>query len=551
MSDRRAVVAALLGIFAFYAVFQARAFVPAYNEVDPDGYLVLAKRIARLQSPALPDDPFLYNTHVWVEPTPGAVVPKFAPGYPAILAIFYRLFGDVGMFYVSPLMGALALLGAFVLFRAWLAPAPSVLAVATLAVNGAFLFYSGYALPHATELCVVTWGMAALWRWLREPRVASAIAAGLLLGYACTIRHTAALLAGAVAWALVSTLVARRGEPGSRRAPALALLAAYAVFPLAMLAYDAWLFGSPVVTGYALSDEQLPLSWRAFFRPETMPRPAAFTWDALAVNYTNLLHGLNYELMFMVFPLGVLGMLVAGPVRERVLRGLWCAPLCAVYAAYYFNPPNLAFYRFLLSVVPLFVGAAFMLLERVTVPARGRWLLLAALPVVVAINGLGYIERTLALGPRPGAAAIALAAGHATATLRPDAVIFAAPPLQPHLGTRRDFRVYATVAFAADYGRAIDDENAWMQASRRARLQRLYRLSDDELRALQHAKIRAFVARGRQVVFLVPPAEVDDYQRVALPTELAFKRVDEWDAPDGGRWGLYAVVPAPPSPGRP
>jgi len=48
VTGRSAVVAAVVGIFVFYAVFQARAFVPAYTEGDPDGYLVLAKRIARL-----------------------------------------------------------------------------------------------------------------------------------------------------------------------------------------------------------------------------------------------------------------------------------------------------------------------------------------------------------------------------------------------------------------------------------------------------------------------------------------------------------------------
>src|SRR5207237_1440339 len=138
------VVVALVGMLACYGIFQWRAFAPAYNEVDPDGYVLLAKRIARLESPALPDDPFLYNTHVWVENAPGRVVPKFAPGYPAVLAIFYRVFGDDGMFYVSPVMGGLALVGAFFLFASWTSPAVSLFGVATLLANNAFLFYSTY-----------------------------------------------------------------------------------------------------------------------------------------------------------------------------------------------------------------------------------------------------------------------------------------------------------------------------------------------------------------------------------------------------------------------
>jgi hypothetical protein len=534
----------LVALVALYAVFQVRAFVPAYNEIDPDGYLVLAKRIARFESPALPDDLFLYNSHVWVEPAPGRVVPKFAPGYPAVLAVFYRMFGDGGMFYVSPLMGGLALVGAFVLFRPWMSTALSLFAVATLLVNGAFLFYSSYLLPHATELAFITWGMAFLWRWLRQPRIADGVAAGLLLGYACTIRHTAALLVGAVAWALLSSLV---GTPALRRerlVPMLTLALAYGIFPLAMLAYNTVVFGGPLVTGYALSDEQVPLSWRQFFDPEATQRAPAFSWDLLAANVNNLLHGMNYELMFMVFPLGLLGMLFVGPLRERLLRVVWWVPLVVVYAAYYFAPPNLAYYRFLLGVVPVFIGGTYLLLDRVALNGRARWLLMAAVPLAVAFPSLGYVERTLANGARQSVTTIALAARHAGTALRPDAVIFAAPPMHQHLGTRAGFRVYNVPAFRSDYAREIEDESARMQSARRDRLLRLYRATDADLRAVQREKIRTFVKHGRQVAFLVSPAEVDDFQPTVIPDGYMLKRVDEWDAPGGARWGLYAVIPA-------
>src|SRR5204862_2721731 len=138
------------------------------------------------------------------------------------------------------------------------------------------------------------------------------------LGYACTIRHTAVLLALAVAWAGLWTLIDGRRTGDRRLAPIIALGLAYAVFPLSMLAYDALVFGSPFVTGYALSDEQVPSSWQQFFRPALDQRAPAFTWNALVANFDNLVHGLNYELMFMVFPLGLLGILFVGVPRERV-----------------------------------------------------------------------------------------------------------------------------------------------------------------------------------------------------------------------------------------
>ena len=60
-----------LGVVAaifIYSLIQTQHFTPAYQEVDPDGYLFLAKRIAHLQSPAVrEEDPFMYQSHVWVE----------------------------------------------------------------------------------------------------------------------------------------------------------------------------------------------------------------------------------------------------------------------------------------------------------------------------------------------------------------------------------------------------------------------------------------------------------------------------------------------------
>ena len=78
-----------------YALIEIQHFTPAYQEVDPDGYLFLAKRIARLQSPAVQDDdPFMYQTHQWVETPSGKVISKFSPGYPLLMAIAYRIGGD-------------------------------------------------------------------------------------------------------------------------------------------------------------------------------------------------------------------------------------------------------------------------------------------------------------------------------------------------------------------------------------------------------------------------------------------------------------------------
>ena len=182
-------------ILGIYAYIQITNFNPAYLEVDPEGNLLLAKHIAEGGPIAVKDDdPFMYQSHVWVENKDGKIVPKFAPGYPVLMSIAYLLAGDTAMFAVSPIMGGLALIGSFLLFRMWMSRVSALFGVFCLAVNAMILPYCNYLLTHASDLCFAVWGMYFLWRWKRGLGRFSGIWAGLLLGGAVTIRHTSALL---------------------------------------------------------------------------------------------------------------------------------------------------------------------------------------------------------------------------------------------------------------------------------------------------------------------------------------------------------------------
>jgi len=77
-------------ILAGFAWYQTRTYMPAYHEDDPDAYLILAKRIAAGLPLAERDpDPFVHQQHMWVENAEGNTIPKFAPGYPALMAGAY------------------------------------------------------------------------------------------------------------------------------------------------------------------------------------------------------------------------------------------------------------------------------------------------------------------------------------------------------------------------------------------------------------------------------------------------------------------------------
>ncbi len=309
------VVAAVL----IYALIQLQHFTPAYQEVDPDGYLFLAKRIARLQSPAVQDDdPFMYQTHQWVETPSGKVISKFSPGYPLLMAIAYRIGGDEAMFVVSPLMGGLTLIGAYLLFQLWMSPLVAALGIWALAVNPMFDIYSGYLLTHASNVCAVTWGMYFLWKWVRGDTGKSGVWAGLLLGLAVTIRHTSALMSIVV---LIAAIKRWRQTPLgmqnlSFRKSVGVLLGCYAIFPVFLAIYNWTIFGNPLITGYSLTQEQ-----------------DAFSFEHLRHNLVTMVSGLNTTALLLIFPIGLAGMLTTGDVWERLMRLFWFLPTALLYTA--------------------------------------------------------------------------------------------------------------------------------------------------------------------------------------------------------------------------
>jgi 4-amino-4-deoxy-L-arabinose transferase-like glycosyltransferase len=548
----------LLIILAGYVFLQRAMFTPAYNEPDCDGYIVLAKRMARGGPIGVVDsDPFLHQTHVWVENDRGEVLPKFAPGYPALMAIAYKISGgnDEAMFLISPIAGGLALIGAYLLFRLWVPDVAAILATIALAINTSFEFYASYMLTHVAEVCFVTWGVYLLLRWMRRDARSSrgdvciAIAAGLTLGYACSIRHTSALLALAVIAAIIVRVAREVKTRSFRVAPLIALVIAYAIVPTLMMLYDWRFFGSPFRTGYDLSNEQF-----------------TFTWGNFTEHAAMLARGLNYELLFLLFPLGLIGMLFFGAWGERVVKLLWFVPLFVAYAAYYWAVGNMAYYRFLFPVVPLFVGCAFLLMDRIAVSRGKRWAIMLAVLGVLLWNGWPQYVRWLGLetqdparpwrvpqtiaGNNPHTTPrIDAARGLSDAVHDDDAVIFAADQAVDGIGVRRNFRTYPLRAFiperGADFQHDYDERNPEprMQVTRRKRLIEYYKSETrEDLHASQMQLIEQNLKAGREVVFFVPIGQLPP-----MPANLQGVLVKQFQTRGWGPWGVYDVKSKTPA----
>jgi 4-amino-4-deoxy-L-arabinose transferase-like glycosyltransferase len=573
---------------------QATTFTPAHGEADLDGYATLARRLASLGPIGVVDaDPFRNQNHVWVENARGEVLPKYAPGYPLLMAAFYLVGGDTAMFLVSPVFGGLALIGAFLLFRRWSNDAVALVAAAIFAANPIYLFYSGYLLAHAPEVCFTIWGMYFLWRWLDGPdrmpqtpptsdsgsgsRIGQvrtrfhclrgwiAVAnrehsldglfAGLLLGYAVTIRHTAATLALCIAVAMVAKIITGVRERRLPLKPLAALGCAYAIFPLLLMAYNWRFFGSPFETGYGLTGEQF-----------------SFSREHLVENLPPLISGLNSGMMPAILSVGLVGILATGTLVERWIKCLWFFPVLMIYGSYYWGGAGMSYYRFLFPSLPLFIGAAFALIWSLRCSGLVRALAVAGLAGLalmlqldefrnrVGIDLLAPLRAQSLTGAtlhpqapfdtQPAAMAVVRATRVAEATLRDDAVIFAADQMQYHLGTRRHFVLYTLASFHQRYGnqfRGPLTQGILMQPVRRQRAYEFYQRNNDaQLKVRQEELIRQSLAANRQVVCLIPQSQLPQLrQRFAPNWQLNVMK--EWDEPqwatkNGVTWGIYQVV---------
>jgi len=531
-----------VGVLTAYVFFQVRGFSPAYLENDPDGYLFLAKRMAQGQPLFVnTSDPFQYQAHMWVEPAPGKVTSKYPPGYPALLAVAYRLAGDRGMFVVSPVMGGLALIGAWLLFRLWLKPFSAAMALLTLALVSHYSFYCAYLLTHATSLCLTTWGMYFLWRWLAQPRVGWGLAAGAALGASLTVRPTDALLVLPLAVAAGTGLWQGHRAGRAPWAGATAMMAAWGLFAGVLALYNFAMFGSPTVTGYELSGEQNGFSSGYFFQ-----------------HFTTLMDGLNHDFLPLFFPLGLMGMMLRGSPVERALRLLWFIPIFITYASYYWVANNWAYMRFLFSTLPVCIGSAYAILEMVNVSRVARAVTLSALLGIFINLNLGGLE-DLVLGypigraPHEAAQVAEKLADHVPA----DAVIFAQNPMFYSTGQRAAYTVYELEIFNKRQGveRFKEPDPRKQETEPRRQPERTQRLrdyyektTDQELRECERAIVNSSLKSGRSLFFLLSARQYET-EKQNLGPGYTWKTVDEWDMDRGGRdrphhqrWGLYQVV---------
>jgi hypothetical protein len=204
------VVAAALIWGHFYLV--KSYWAPSHPGVDQNGYQVGGKLFSETFSTGYkPANPFIYVGWMWVQTPDGWVYPKYPLGIPVLDAVCIWLAptihqGVVWSYMVSPVCTVLAAAAMFLMLRTVASSFAAVLGLILMAENPVALVLSNNSNSHAAALGFTTWGILFLIWWMRYGSWWRGLIAGLLLGYAVTIRYTEGLLMLPIAAAVLTSI---------------------------------------------------------------------------------------------------------------------------------------------------------------------------------------------------------------------------------------------------------------------------------------------------------------------------------------------------------
>ena len=417
-----AVGLAVTALFAYVVVF--RFYAPADSGVDQNAYLVGGRLIAQTGSLkyVLPNA-FAYTGGMFVRMPTGVYYPKYPAGLPLLYAAVFKLFGPdrgpVYAFLVSPVSAVAAVLGTFLLARAVAGSFAGVMAAVLLGTSQVMLSLADNPNSHAACTAVIVWGMYLLVRWWTTGSVWQGMLAGLLIGYAYTIRYTEGLLVLPVAIACLTRIRWRHWSPWAMSAALVAFAAAFFLFVQLWTAGDAdglkgwhyWfspgrslrssamlaLYGGATagVVGLAFAAARgwLPRAWWAAFVRNVVPGLAwcvpvvllvvynsatmrhaagydtthesefgvAFKWSYLAKNWEMVVRTFDDLELFFVVPFAVAGlaMVFRRSWRVGLLLLSWVVPGVLLYTSYYWSMEfDVAYARFYLTFLPALCVAA-------------------------------------------------------------------------------------------------------------------------------------------------------------------------------------------------
>lgn len=533
-------------------------WTPAHPGVDQNGYLVGGRLIAQTGSPAIHPggDDYLFVGRMWIGADIGTPAERYYPKYPLGLPLWvaaaWKIAGPVGAYWISPLSMAGAVLGCYLLFRQAVAPYSALLGMILIATSPVTAALANNPNSHAATFFCVAWGMFFLLSWWRRGRLWRAGLAGLLIGYAATIRYTEGLL---VLPMLLTALFAMRWRNGRSYLHVMAMFMMWALPIGLLLAYNRHAFGA--WTGYDPTRES-----------------TGFGWDYFQDNYAVMIRQLTDTALFFILPLGVLGLpaLLRRRFRLAMVLLAWLLPGLLLYTAYYWAPDGngIGYTRFFLTVLPPLVLGAVWLVEHVIQPdpetisnsfwRNGLRRTLAPLPLGILVGITLLIQVNAATGELEsnfrGGLIAQSGADSVLAHAPVGSVVFADDRLLHHLQFVGDYRLYNFDPFnrqGVQRWKIPDGDQPNPLQSQR--VEKLYDLLKDkterQLVDSFNSRVLADLTAGRRVFIALPKAVYDRQYKKMIGKGLRANEIDSWTEPDDlrvvrrMRWQPRPDRPAP------
>jgi hypothetical protein len=530
-----------------FALVASSLWAPAHPGIDQNGYLVGGKNLAdHFSSGFLPADPFEFVGGMWIRTDTGWYYPKYPLGLPLLNAMALWLdpqagdpHGKMWVMMIAPICAVLSLVAMFLLVRIVAGSFLAVLGMILLGTSMTLLAVMNSPWSHAPALCFVTWGMYLMVRWWQTASTWRGVLAGLLLGYAVTIRYTEGLLLLPILLVAILMLDPRAPRTWLRAAIPVG---AWLVPVTALVAFNYFAMGS--WTGYDSTNESTGFTWKNFLEK----------WEFMTQQIYD--YGL-----FFIAPLAVLGM--AGMYRASwklaLLLTLWVVPGVVVYTSYYWGlnrtgATGVGYLRFFLTLFPPMIVSACWVMRSIE-GARGSVAGPIACGLIVAIAASVGVNNSLPSLSREHAVNwnLAFTMDQITRTIPRGSVVFAESErrggggmfsnLLNFLQFKGDYTLYGADAFsprpAGWRGEDDPDQPNPMQPARRKYLvEQVYRgKSIADLEQERKRIIEQALRRGTRVFAIVPSSAVTGWRG-------RMKSAGDFVATPLARWREPADVPA-------
>ncbi|HEY8665252.1 MAG TPA: glycosyltransferase family 39 protein, partial [Tepidisphaeraceae bacterium] len=164
------------------------------QEVDSQGYYLMAKSFSHFHNPRWPDDIAKFRGHVFIDVGNGEVMTKYSPGWPLLMVPFYWIGGHSAVMWCNTIFGVIAAIAIFLIGLELFNSMAAFICLFLWAFSPMTPAYNAYPLAHCSEVMMTALAILFAIRWGKTGRLCFAGLMGFCMGFMPLIRATTILI---------------------------------------------------------------------------------------------------------------------------------------------------------------------------------------------------------------------------------------------------------------------------------------------------------------------------------------------------------------------